>query len=257
VQFHIHTFGAGPPVLLLHGTPSAAADWFPLAEVLAPRHLVLVPELPGYGRSPAPVDARYEMTDQLLADELAARGVRQLHAIAGFSSGAYRAFELVLRGRLEAAHIISLGGVANLDEPARAVRRDLARLLETDEAALHGETTRGVMDAMMLSPGWLAAHPQDRARVLSWLDLTRARPLAAELHALADMSDLRPELPRLAARVYLRVGELDVACPPAASEEIQRLCPRATLDVVPGCAHALLVEDLAGTIAAVVRELEA
>src|SRR6185312_11558362 len=104
----VREVGSGPVVLALHGTPSPAEDFMPLAERLASKYRVLVPDLPGYGKSPAPADAGYEAVDGLVADMLAARGARRLRAIIGFSSGGYRALEMVLRGRVETELVIGL-----------------------------------------------------------------------------------------------------------------------------------------------------
>lgn len=43
--------GSGPPVLLLHGYPETRSAWHRIAPVLAKSHTVVVPDLPGYGRS--------------------------------------------------------------------------------------------------------------------------------------------------------------------------------------------------------------
>lgn len=51
--------------------------------------------------------------------------------------------------------------------------------------------------------------------------------------------------------VYVRVGELDGAAPPAWSQEIVDAVGNGTLDVVPDTGHLLLLEDYAATAAAV------
>ena len=43
--------GSGPPIVLVHGLGGAAANWRLVAPVLAARHRVIVPELPGHGGS--------------------------------------------------------------------------------------------------------------------------------------------------------------------------------------------------------------
>src|SRR2546429_1987068 len=43
--------GAGPPLLLVHGLGGAASNWTELAPLLARRHRLLVPDLPGHGGS--------------------------------------------------------------------------------------------------------------------------------------------------------------------------------------------------------------
>lgn len=249
--------GIGPSVLLLHGTPSPAADWLPIAERLAQTYKVFIPDLPGYGQSPAPADASIEVVDAAIAAALEERGARQLRGVVGFSTGAYRAFELVLRRRLEAEVVVGIGALATFDEPGRAFRRQMAQTLRENPQYLFGPEVREVFRQLMLSPGWAAAHPEDLERVCQWVHLTAPSALAGELDALAAAADLRPELPRLAARLHLRVGELDAGAPPAVSQEIQGLVPRATLDVVAGCGHTLLLEDVEGTAAAIARALAA
>lgn len=46
--------GSGPPVLLLHGFPQTGIMWRDVAPRIAERHLVIVADLPGYGRSGCP-----------------------------------------------------------------------------------------------------------------------------------------------------------------------------------------------------------
>lgn len=53
-RLFVRESGTGPPVLLLHGFPETGACWRRVAGLLAPRHRVLVPDLPGYGRSGRP-----------------------------------------------------------------------------------------------------------------------------------------------------------------------------------------------------------
>ena len=48
--------GEGPPIVLLHGLGGAAANWRLIAPALAKERRVVVPELPGHGRS-APLEA--------------------------------------------------------------------------------------------------------------------------------------------------------------------------------------------------------
>ncbi len=50
------SFGAGPPVVLVHGTPSWSYLWRNVVPVLAPDFTVYLLDLPGYGDSPAPAD---------------------------------------------------------------------------------------------------------------------------------------------------------------------------------------------------------
>src|ERR1700733_2063946 len=54
--------GHGSAVLLLHGYGDTGDMWLPLAPILARTHTVVVPDLPGLGKSrPQPADAPYDM----------------------------------------------------------------------------------------------------------------------------------------------------------------------------------------------------
>ena len=46
--------GRGSPVLLLHGYPETNVMWHRLAPLLADKHTLIIPDLPGYGQSDAP-----------------------------------------------------------------------------------------------------------------------------------------------------------------------------------------------------------
>ena len=106
-----------------------------------------------------------------------------------------------------------------------------------------------------LSAAWLAAHPEDLTTLGRWLTLSPPRSIAAELRAFSTLPSLLSELPQLRARLYLRVGELDIATPPASSLAIAKRAPNVKLDVIAGCAHALLIEDAEATERAIVDEL--
>lgn len=243
----VREVGNGPVVLVLHGSPSDPDQFLPLLDALAADHRVLLPYLPGYGASPPEANASYAHAGDQLACELRTRHVGELAAIIGYSSGSYRAFDLVLRREVRTRRIIGLGALAWTPPELAAVLREAVGALRTDP------TLAGAMKAALpdrwLSPRWRAAHPEDGARVSAWFDAAPLATVLAELEAQVGVPDLRPQLRELAAEIHLRVGELDVACPPAWSHEIARLAQRATLEIVPGAGHALLIEDAPATVA--------
>jgi magnesium chelatase accessory protein len=240
--------GSGPAVLLLHGAPGAAWQFRSLASDLAGGHRVLAPDLPGYRRS-APLEGAYrlERVNELLEEALLERGVREL-SVVGHSAGAYRALALAFSRRVRVRRLVLLGAIAGLDEATRAQFHGFASLLRGPPVDL-----RPIWLQRSFAPGFAEGHPAEAADALRVLAEAAPAILAAELDALAESEDLRPRLRALDAPLLLRVGKEDVATPPAWSEEIARLAPQATLEVVPGCGHMLFQEDAAGTAAAVLR----
>lgn len=246
--------GAGPAVMILHGSPTPLTDFMPIAERLAQSHRVLMPELPGYGASPPEDDVSFARIGDALAQLLIERDCTKPRAILGFSSGAYRALDLALQRGIQPDVIIGLGALANLDAADRDLFRTVAAGLRADPSATW---LRSILPDRWLSAEWRKMHQADDAHVVAWLDLTRPELLAAEFEAEAEMRDLRPLLPDLACALYLRVGELDVATPPSVSREIADLVPGSVLEIVPGCAHALLIENAHETCERVVEIITA
>jgi haloacetate dehalogenase len=99
VTLRVRHGGAGPPVVLLHGHPRTHATWHRVAPLLAPRHVVVCPDLRGYGGSskvPSTADhAPY--SKRAMAGDVAAL-MRSLghgrFAVVGHDRGAYVAHRL-------------------------------------------------------------------------------------------------------------------------------------------------------------------
>ena len=237
--------GSGPAVLLLHGVPGLAEDFAPLVDALAPSHRVLVATLPGYGQAP-PLPDPYSMArvTSLLEDTLLARGVESV-ALVGHSVGAYRAFALALSARVPVTRIVALGGLAGLDPAVREQYSTFAKMLR------NGDDFREFAITHFLAPAYAAAHPEDAAHVGDLMNAAPSAVLAAEVDAMTTMEDLRPRLSSLLVPILVRSGALDLGIPLAWSEEIARRAPHATMQIVPGCGHMLLLEDRAATVAAV------
>ena len=92
-QIHLHEFGAGPPVLMLHGGGPGASGLSNYArniDALASRFRVLVPDLPGYGGSSKGVNSEDPFGD-LAAAMLAlldALGIDRAHVVGNSLGGA-------------------------------------------------------------------------------------------------------------------------------------------------------------------------
>jgi 3-oxoadipate enol-lactonase len=250
LEIHERSSGGEHAVLLLHGCPSTTRCFEPLVSALSARWRVLVPELPGYGKTPAlPGPYSLHRVQALLEDHLLGLGVHEL-SVVGFSAGAYRALALAFSSRVRVRHVASIAGFAGLDDPLRAAYRRLAPAV--------GDGTHD------LRPGWLARiagpdfakrHPDDVEDVMAWLGCASRSVLAAELAAFAECDDLRPRLSELEIPVLARVGELDATALPDWSRDIAARAKHGKVEVVPGCGHALLYEDRDATVAAIVALL--
>ena len=76
--------GAGPPLVAIHGFPSASWDWHALWPALTARFAVIAADMIGFGWSDKPRDYDYSILDQatLHEDLLRSLGVSRVHVLA-------------------------------------------------------------------------------------------------------------------------------------------------------------------------------
>ena len=159
------TWGEGPPVMLLHGHGASSRYWERLGEVSG-GYAATAPDLLGFGRSPKPPDASYDVACHVeaLAPLLSPGAV-----VVGHSTGA------VLAAALAAAHPASVRGLLLIGVPAYP-----------DEATARREVGRLGLLARLTAQG----NPLARRLCTA---MCRLRPLATMVAPLA-MRDLPPAI---------------------------------------------------------------
>ena len=120
-------WGAGPPLVLLHGASGSWTHWIRNVLPLAEHHRVLAPDMPGYGESDAPPEPH---TADALADLVAAGLGRLLPApavfdLAGFSMGAIIGGLVAARlgARVRRFVLLGPGGLGLVPAPVRTLLR--------------------------------------------------------------------------------------------------------------------------------------
>jgi pimeloyl-ACP methyl ester carboxylesterase len=247
--------GDGPPLVLVHGLGGTIENWRALAPPLATRHRVLVPDLPGHGRSSLLPEAR--SLDALADAVLAVADAEEIHPAVWIGH--------------------SLGGGVALR--AAALRSDVVRGLVLAAAAGIGSASRAAHVTLAVlgvaRPGRLIA-PYRHA----WARSRLGRRAAFGWWGVADPDALEPELAeaflvgpahhtdtRQAGRALLASDprlELDrVTCPClclwGASDNWVRLQDgmeyarrlRAPLRTIAGCGHLLIGERPDACLAAI------
>jgi pimeloyl-ACP methyl ester carboxylesterase len=247
--------GDGEPLVLVHGLGGTIENWRALAPPLAARHRVLVPDLPGHGRSALLPEAR------------------DVDALAGAVLGIVDAEEM--RSAVWIGH--SLGGLVVLR--TAALQPDAVRGIVLAAAAGIGSATRAAQVTLAVlgvaKPGRLIA-PHRHA----WAGSRLGRRAAFGWWGVADPDALEPELAeaflvgpahhtdtRQAGRALLASDprtELDrVTCPClclwGASDNWVRLDDGmeyarrlgAPLRAIAGCGHLLIGERPEACLAAI------
>jgi len=88
-------YGAGPPLVLLHGLFGSATNWRNIARSLSDRYRVLVPDARNHGRSPHNAQMTYPAMAQDIVDWLTILGIEQA-VLVGHSMGGKTAMTLAL-----------------------------------------------------------------------------------------------------------------------------------------------------------------
>lgn len=254
-RLHYAVGGTGPPLVLVHGLGGTIENWRALAPVLAARHRVLVPDLPGHGHSAPLPEARN--VDPLAEAVLAVADAEDV------------------RSGVWVGH--SLGGVVALR--AAALHPDSVRGLVLAAAAGIGSASRAAQVALtvlgVVRPGRLIA-PHRR----TWARSRLGRRVAFGWWGVADPDALAPDVAESflvgpahhtdtgqAGRALLASDpriELDrVTCPclclwgasdnwvrvEDGIEYARRL--RAPLRTIAGCGHLLIGERPDACVAAI------
>jgi pimeloyl-ACP methyl ester carboxylesterase len=117
MRVHVKKYGEGPPLLLLHGLMTSSYSFRYVFEPLGERFTCFAPDLPGGGRTDAPMAPIYSPQNLAtwLAEVMAALKIQGAPAIAN-SMGGYLALQAVLQSRaiFERLIVVHSPGVPDL-----------------------------------------------------------------------------------------------------------------------------------------------
>lgn len=141
MRVHVRRYGAGPPLLLVHGLMTSSYSWRYTLPALGARFTCFAPDLPGNGRSEAPLAASYApgALAEWLGEVQAALEIRGCACVAN-SMGGYVAMQRALAdpgafSRLLNAHspgvpewrLFALGAGLRIPGARALLRRAIAR----------------------------------------------------------------------------------------------------------------------------------
>jgi 2-hydroxy-6-oxonona-2,4-dienedioate hydrolase len=204
-----------PAIILVHGVAVSSRYLIPLAEHLAPRARVYVPDLPGYGRSDCP--AGHDLTVPELADALVAWmdrvGLERPHLV-GNSFGCQVIADLAARYPDRVGRLVLQG--PTMDPQGRSAWRQVLRWLTVLPFERYSE------GLVLLRDAW---------------DLGLRRGIDMVRIALDDQ--IEAKLPRVAAPTLVVRGTRDLIVPRRWAEEAMCLLPNGRLVVIERAAHTI------------------
>lgn len=245
--------GEGPPALLLHGVGESAEDWGPVAPALGRNRTLYALDLPGHGRSDAPLPPfDPDRSTPLLLGVLDALGIASAD-IVGNSAGGHKAVCLALDAP-ERVRSLTLVSPVGFGRGANPIYGALV-------APLLGEW--GILWARLPFGPWLRA--ANRAPLLctrpalipdEWWQAQvgmgmRFGTLEAALTELRYYLDItgqqrRPLLDRarhLRQPALILWGDRDQTLPVHEAYAAQATIPDSRLRILPGAGHVPMLDD--------------
>lgn len=257
ITWHVQRWGAGPRLLLLHGTGAATHSWRDLGPALAADFDLLAPDLPGHGFTgmPEPTGLSLPGMARRLRALLDAVGFEP-EFVLGHSAGAAIAVEMTLSGFVRPKAIIAVNG-ALLPIRGAALFSPLAKLLFLNPVAprLFAWRARGGHATERLLKG-TGSRIDARGVELYERLFRRAGHIAGTLGMMAnwDLSAFERRLPQLQAPLILVAAANDHAVPPADARIIASRLRASRVVSLPMGGH-LVHEEHPSQLAAMVRDI--
>jgi magnesium chelatase accessory protein len=247
-RWHVQRMGAGPPLLLLHGTGASVHSWRGLMPLLAQNYTVIAPDLPRHAFTQGH-DA-YAMSLPAMAREVSALlDALEVEpaAIIGHSAGAAVALQLALD------HAYA-GPIVGLNAVLRPFPGALAQIFPAVAKTLFANplVPRIFTGSIDLVGGaerflWRSTHSRIEAEGLACYRTLLKHPGhaggALAMMANWDLPTLRTRMGEVANPVLLLHGGNDPAIPPEWARDAQGWLPNARLELLPGLGHLAHEED--------------
>jgi len=244
-----------PAIVFLHGAAANHTIWLGQMKALRGRAWVVLPDLPGHGRSQEIpgvtvdeyADVMIPFLEALIADlpaaaAASARGSRNVIVLAGHSMGGGIALLIADRRPDLLSGLVLVGTGAKL-----GVSAEILQGLETAP-----NETQALIARSQFTPG---ADPSLILRTIRDLAGTPARRTLADFRA-CNTFDVRDRIAQIAVPALVLCGSEDRMTPPRYSAYLAERMPHATLRIVDGVGHAIMIEA-AETVSGVIAEFVA
>ncbi len=231
--------GTGIPLVLVHGFPVDGRMWLEVSGALSHAFRVIVPDLPGFGRSTPAVPFTIDSVADALVAQLAA--IEALPCVlAGFSMGGYIALSLAAQRAEAIRGLVLVDTRADADTPeGREGRGQMIQVARTAGSVAVAE----LMLPKMLSAGTLAERPDVVTALRRIMESSSPSAIEHALAAMRDRADRTNDLASINVPTLILVGDADSITPPATAEAMSRRIPGSVVRIIPGAGHMSPLEQ--------------
>lgn len=235
LTIHFEQRGSGVPILLIHGFPFSGRMWAGQMDTLAKSAHLLVPDLPGFGASPANVGT--SGVEQYAEDCIAvldAMDIMEPAIIGGLSMGGYIALAAARLVPLRIRGLILVSTRAGADSTEGKAGRDktIAQVKERG-ASVVAES----MYPKLLSPESYQSKPAVAAELQEIMKEVTPDGVVGALTAMRDRQDSTNLLPNLHMPVLIIHGKDDQVIPHAEAEAMSKTIPHNDLHLIDKAGH--------------------
>jgi len=219
VQLYYEVHGNGEPLLLLHGFSGSSQDWLPSTAAWGEQFQLILPDLPGHGRSSAL--AKPFRHDEAAMDILALLDHLAIDACkgVGISGGGNVLLHMATKQPERIKAMVLVSATSYFPPRARAIMSRYPDTLPEQQWA----TLR-------------SSHPGGDAQIKGLLASTKAFATSYD-----DMNFTPPYLATIQARTLVVQGDRDPLYPVEISVEMARAIPRSSLWILPDAGHGPVI----------------
>ncbi len=261
VPFRVLTRGAGPDVLLIHGSPGSIEDWAPVMDALSGSLRVTAYDRPGHGYSGDTGEYGYEHNAEVAAALIDALELSHV-VVVGHSYGGTTALALALRGSARTAAFVVIDSATY--EPSRSADATL-RALTLPLVGVGIGTLVGPLRAPRMIRRGLLEQFRDTPpteefialRTQIWNTPKVTHAIASEtVGAAENLARLSPRYPTITKPLFV-LGQADDPFRRRTADRLHRDVPGSSLQLLSGTGHYLQFEKTAEVITAIRRAVEA
>jgi pimeloyl-ACP methyl ester carboxylesterase len=240
-MIHYSIQGNGNPLVLIHGFPNDSTAWNPILPELAKRYKVLLPDLPGAGKSaPYHQPLTMEMMAKEILSMLDKEGIDKA-VLAGHSMGGYTALECasIFHERIMGISLIHSLASADSEEKKELRRKSIVLMKKGDaekEMFLKG------MSQNLFAPEFAQQHPEKLKEVVANGMKLPADALANFYNAIMWRTDKVELIKNLPFPIQWIIGDNDNATP-MKDALIQCHLPKVnSVSIYKPCGHMSFME---------------
>lgn len=238
---YLDSGGSGEPLVLVHGFGGDKTNWTLMCRRMRGRYRILIPDLPGFGESDSPINARYRVQDHVerLRGFLRDLGVERPH-LGGNSMGGYTVALYAAQHPAEVASLwlIDAAGIfsAKPSELLAAVESNGPNPLLPQTPAQFREVLNFAMSKPPYIPGFVLSVMSQRAMASIALREQQFKDI------LEDSPHLEPLLPAVPTPTHILWGDQDRLIDVDCVRVFRELLPNSSATVLPGIGHVPMLE---------------